>query len=354
MRQSLLFFLLLLPWVLTAQPIKSYDLKPVTINSSKVADTAFGTWKFSVADFEFYGDRMVLLTYQRSLNHAKVMLTDGGNTIQSSVDIPDVAQELYKDYQGYINVICDEHIYRLLFRSDGLHLGSLPVDDFRSYIMPCLDTLDRNIYFSNYSKDYPEFTYYSYQPSDSALIAMRTVTDQEQLRSYNMEYYFLPVHERFAASRMAREYGVDKHRIAAMMSGVTTSMYYTPLYAPLFVIRDTICVFDHYSNAIFKYDSRHHLLDSIPIQYHHPKNWREWKHRILVDEVTGDAYALYQKAGHYQLNHLNLSTGKITDSYTLLNPYVDRLKIRNGYAYYVYSPFETMQEFFVYRELISN
>lgn len=352
MRFNLLAFLVVVPVLLMAQPVKKYELNPVTVSADKIVDTAFGTWKFSVADYQFYKGGMILLTYQRSLKQPTVMIIDAEKRIRQSVSIPDEATGLYTDYQGYTNVICESHIYRLLISDNSLRLGSLPVEDYRTLIMPCIDSLDQQIYFSNYQRDYPEFTYYAYRTKDSSLYALRTITDDDQLKSYNMEYYFLPTQERFKAAKISREYGIDKHRVAAIMSGVTGSMYYTPLYAPLFIIHDSIMVFDHYKNAILKYNKNLRQVDSVPISYNHPKNWREWKQQVLVDDVSNDAYAVYQKNGYVSLNKIDLNTGKVIGSYKLANAYVDKLKVHNGYVYYVYSPFESLQEFFVYRELI--
>ncbi|MGZ4156550.1 MAG: hypothetical protein ACXVED_05280, partial [Bacteroidia bacterium] len=156
------------------------------------------------------------------------------------------------------------------------------------------------------------------------------------------------------AMRIADQYKIDFHRVAANMTGLTSSMYYTPLYAPLFVINDTVCVFDHYSNAILKYDQKQQLLDSVHIDYNHPKNWRDWKHEVIVDKVTNEVYALYERGGFYYLKNIDMKTGKIKGSFKLTNQYVDKIKVQNGFVYYVYRPFESLQEKFVYKELISN
>lgn len=334
---------------------KVHDLKTVTVSDKKIADTVFGTWKFSVHDYEFLeNDRLLLLTFERSLEKAKVVLVDASQKVLSSFSLPDEAKQFYKDYLGFVNVICVDHIYRISVKDDQIHLGSLPVDDYETRIMPCIDTILSTIYFSNYQRDYPEFTYYAYNTSDSSYAALKTVTDQEQLKEYNMEYYFLKPKDRVYVRKLADYYNVDFHRVAATMTGVTSSVYYTPLYAPLFTIKDTVCVFDHYSNAILKYDRYNRLVDSISINYHHPKNWREWKHQLIMDEEMGNVYALYQKNGFYYLKQIDLYKGLIIASYKLSNQYVENVKVKNGYVYYVYRPFESLQQQFVYKELILN
>jgi hypothetical protein len=113
-------------------------------------------------------------------------------------------------------------------------------------------------------------------------------------------------------------------------------------------------VFDHYSNAILSYNKKHELLDSVNIDYHHPRSWREWKHEVIVDKESHKVYALYQKNGFYYLKHIDLKTGKIMGSFKLLNQYAEHIRVKNGYVYYVYRPFESLQEQFVYKELIRN
>ncbi len=77
----LLFAILLLSNNLKAQ--KVHDLKPVSVYPHPIADTVFGTWKFSVADYEFQDDKLLLLTYEKSLEHAKVVLIDGSQKVIS-------------------------------------------------------------------------------------------------------------------------------------------------------------------------------------------------------------------------------------------------------------------------------
>lgn len=334
--------------------MKQYTLPGVTVSADNVADTVFGTWRFSVSDFEFYDDKLLLLTYEKSLKKAKIVLADNTQKILSSFEIPDVAQRLFKDYTGSINIICDEHIYRVNIKDNTIRLASLPVEAFKQRIVPCVDSLGENIYFSDYSKDYPEFTYYAYNPGNNVVQPLKTVTDREQLKEYNMAYYFLKPKQRLIARKLEAEYNVDKHKIAAVMAGATGSMYYTPLYAPLYILNDTVLVFDHYNNAILKYTDNHTRFDSVPVSYHHPVKWREWKQQLYIDKEKSAVYALYEKGGYSYLKQIHLATGAIVGSYKLSNRFVKNVKVKDGYVYYVFHPFESLQQSFVYRERIST
>lgn len=354
MRYAVFFLIILLIPVKALKAQEIVNLNLVSVSSARVVDTVFGTWKFSVADYEFVGDQLLLLTFKKDMTEASIVLTDATQKVLSTFELPDEAKKLYKDYLGYTNVICTDHIYRITIKENHIHLGALPFQDYQNFIMPCIDTIGKDIYFSNFQKDYPEFTYYAYNGTSKTLNPFKTVCDKDLLEGYNMEYYFLKPKERLYAKRIADQYNVDFHRVAANMRGLTSSLFYTPLYAPLFVINDTICVFDHYNDAILKYDKKQQLLDSVHIDYNHPKNWKEWKHELIIDKVSNKVYALYEKGGYFYLKNIDLKTGKIKSSFKLTNQYVEKIKIKNGYVYYIYRPFESLQEKFVYKELISN
>ena len=93
-------------------------------------------------------------------------------------------------------------------------------------------------------------------------------------------------------------------------------------------------------------------MDSIAITYNHPKNWKEWKHLMLKDDIENLIYAVYDKNGHKYIKQISVQTGKELGKYTLQFHSADKLKIHNGFAYYIYRPFESTQQKFFYRELI--
>jgi len=152
------------------------------------------------------------------------------------------------------------------------------------------------------------------------------------------------------ARRMAQYYKTDKRIIAALISGFTQSMFYEPLYAPIFILKDTICIFNHHNDFLYHYNKQNQLIDSVTISYHHPKNWREWKKQLFVDEMTNKVYAFFSKDGHHYLKQINYQTGKEISNYKLKHHSAEKIKVKDGYVYYVYRPFGSTQERFLYRE----
>jgi hypothetical protein len=326
----------------------------VTITANTGPDTVIGNWHFFIEDYLFYDSgQFVLLTFEKNLKSAKVMLVGDEQHIISTVDVPVEAINLYKDYQGFYNVMCKDSAFRIhVFPDRHLSLMALPYHEFCDRMMPCIDTIGGKILFSNYNRDYPQFSYFSYQPRDTSVFQIRKITDVDLLSQYNWEFDYLNPKDRLYARKMEAYTGIDKRIIAATMTGFPNSIYYTPLYAPLFIVHDTVCVFDHYSDSLFLYDKNGVQIHASKIDYHHPANWKDWDHMMHQDEVTGEIYARCEHGGFYYLKRIDIKTGKVTGTYKLVNQYAKHLRIKDGNVYYIYRPTESIQKKYLYKERI--
>jgi hypothetical protein len=335
---------------------KEIPLEPVVIRAKPKPDTLVYSGKFSIYDFDFYEDKYILLTAERGLDKAEIKLADQNGKVLSTTKIPDeggMAKELYRDYLGFTNVICENYIYRINVFNDKFIIFSLKPEDFNSFIKPIIDTFNNKFIFSDYWKEYPLFKYYSYDASAKKKDELITITNEELLSMYTMEYYYMKPRQRLEALEVAQTYKIDKTVAAALMTGFTRSLFYDPLYAPLFILQDTICVFDHYKDMLFHFNKHGQKLDSIAISYNHPKNWKEWKRLMLKDDIENSIYAVYDKSGHKYLKLIDHRDGKDKGKYKLIFHSADKVKVRDGYIYYVYRPFESTQEKFLYRERIN-
>lgn len=335
---------------------QSYSaIDTVAVYSSLKPDTLVGSPKYSVYDFDFYEDKFILLTAERSLGEAELKLADANGKILTTYKIPKAggeAKEFYHDYMGYTNLVCKNYIYRINLYHDRFVLIPLDIQDVNTFIKPIIDTINGKIIFTDYWKDYPLFNYFSYTEKDSTKAQLLSIEDKELMHAYNFEYYSLKPREKLEARKLALDLNMDKHVVASLMSGFTKSLFYEPLFAPLFIVKDTICVFDHYKDQLYHLDKHGAKIDSIAISYNHPKNWKEWKRRMLKDDIENQIYAVYEKNGHKYIKQISTRTGKDMGRYSLQFHSADKLKIHDGYAYYIYRPFESTQEKFFYREFI--
>ncbi len=336
---------------------KANLLDSVSVYAIQKPETLVGKPNYSIYDFDFYEDKLLLLTAEKNLDRAKIQLSDYSGKIIDTYALPLQAGKAYHffhDYEGYTDIVCKDSVFRIDVMNNRLFIQPFNKNDFENYFMPIIDTANNNYYLNDNWDKYPLFNYYFLNKTDTINHLLQTITNEDLMKLYNLEYYYLPSRAKLEARRLAEYYKTDKKIIAALMSGFTQSMYYEPLYAPLFIINDTICIFNHHNNFLYHYTKQNKLIDSVVINYHHPKNWRDWKKYLFVDEVENKVYAFFSKDGHHYIKQINYQNGKDVMMYKLKYYSAEKIKIKNGYAYYVYRPFDSTQEKFLYRELIKN
>ncbi len=334
---------------------KSNILPGVEVTSVHKPETLVGNPKFSIYDFSFYEDKFILLTAENSLSKAELKLTTENGKILDSYQIPKSAgkpKHFFKDYEGYTDLVCEDTVLRIDVVNTNFYIGAISQASFKNYYALISDSINNFIYHSNYWAQYPTFSYFNLKNNDSVSNLLKTITNEDLLKLYNIELRYLPTRAKLECRRIAEQNKVDQHIVAAMMSGFTSSMFYEPLYAPLFILNDTVGIFNHHTDYLYHYTKSNKLIDSVKINYHHPKNWREWKKQLFVDEVQSKVYAFFSNADHHYLKQINFTTGKEEFTYKLKHPSAQKIKLKDGYIYYVYRPFESTQEKFLYRERV--
>ncbi len=334
---------------------KIIELPEFTSNDKNAPVPVFRSAKISIEDYEFYQDKFLFLVYGKRLDKdSEIYLVDEKENILSKHFVPGEPVELYTDYLGHINLICKTAIYRVEVQKDKIAIYELPMDDFNKLIKPVVDTLKGSIIFSDFLKQFPKFKYYVFNPVDTSVSIIKEVIHKDMDWQYGFEYYNLNNADKQFAKRMVKRLkGYDKFDVAAAMTGFTNSFLYEPVYAPLFVINDTIHIFDHYENKIWKFIKDTIEVDSVAINYHHPAKKSEWKNQLIMDEINGKIYGLFLRNGYYYLKEINNITGEIVAEKKLFYQYVSKLKIKDGFVYYTYKPAQTLQKKFLYKEKVN-
>jgi hypothetical protein len=158
--------------------------------------------------------------------------------------------------------------------------------------------------------------------------------------------------DKVIAMDLARELKLDKQVVAGYMSGFDRNIWFRPVYAPLFVVGDTVLVFDHYRNRLRKYDLAFRPVGEAPLAHHLSKQGRDWKGRLLQDARTGDIYAEYQRFGQGWLQRVDPHTGAPGAITRLQYRYPEKVQVFNGEVYYIQRPQGSLQKRTIYRERV--
>jgi hypothetical protein len=318
-------------------------------------DTVAGFTEFSIEDFELMPNgRLILLTYEKTMKKGAVLrLFDKDLNELDRHYVAGEAKELKRDFRDQVHLLCEERIYLVSIEDEEIRCGLENRDYYFKYVAPIIDTIGQNIYFSNYSDIYPAFDYFEFNREDSTYNVLLKVEDTLMMELYRAEYKYVDVRTKLWAHQKQIETGIDKE-IWVGATVFTNSIYYQTLYAPLFKTGDdSILVFDHYKNKLFRYTPAAGFVDSTRISYHLNDRKSGWEQPLLQDETTGKIYAMFLKGGYTYLSEIDSNTGHVRKSFKLFYKYVDRIRIINGQVYYIYRPFESIQRKFIYREKLA-
>lgn len=323
-------------------------LNEVVVLAPGAVQVLFQSEKLSVSDFEILPNgELLLLAYPKRLDKGSELLIYDGKQVLQSFKLKENPKELIHDFRGNVHVVCENGIYGIHRQNQNIGISTIDKAYYMKYIFPVVDTVQSKLFFSNFNANYPAFDYLAFDQLDSTYSKIMEIKDEFMMELYRAEYKWVDVRTKLWAFNKEIETGIDKE-IWVGANYFTNTLYYKQLYAPMFRKNDSIYVFDYYKDLLFSFDSRGNKLDSIPIFHHYQPKQTGWKRNLLQDEITGEVYAFFEKAGICSVQKINLRTGVLEDKIQFEQKYVDKVAINGGKAYYIYRPFESAQKKFLY------
>lgn len=312
----------------------------------------FSSDSISVSDFEFFNHQLILLTYEKNIRKGtEILLTDYSQNVIDRHEVPGIAVRLFKDYTGRIYVITEKEVYKIGVRNNKLGLSKVVREEFYGITQRILDSLGEYYYYSDYNEYYPAFHYYAQQFGDTTAKVVHNIEDKFIMELYRSEYKYVDGQEKLWALRREQATGIDKE-IWIGAKYFTNNLYYEAPYAPLFVKEDSVFIFDHYEGMLYKLDRTTEKTDSVPIVYHRLTRPHEWEQPLIADASTQEIFALFMRAGHYYIKQINTDDGTTSPAFKFYFKFVEQVKIKEDYVYYIYRPYESYQKKFLYKEKI--
>ena len=224
-------------------------------------------------------------------------------------------------------------------------------DDLHRRVLPWTDSIPGWLIGNNEDGTFPAFDHIAWDPVREEERVLCSVQDDFTMELFRSQYKYMSGHDKVIAMDLAREYGVDKQIIAGYMTGFQHDLYFHAPYAPLFVVNDTLCVFDHDKGRIRRFSSSFRTAGEVPITYH-LRNL--WKGRLMQDRATEDIHLTEMKHGIAWIARIDPRTGSLGEKQELKQRFPERIAINDGYVYYVYRPYASQQTRTLYRERVQD
>lgn len=336
--------------VLKLESIRTQNLDEMVVAAPGVPVTVFESKQLHVSDYEIInnGD-LLLLTYPKQLKKGSRLILFNGKDILSNIEVNERSESLIRDFRGNAHLICEDNVYGIYATDKRVGLLTLEKDYFFKYIAPILDTNKTKLYFSNFNSLYPAFDYFAYDRLDSTYTKIMEIEDELMMELYRSEYKWVDVRTKLWAKNKELETGIDAE-VWVGMNYFTQSIYYKELFAPMFHRNDSLFVFDYYKDQLKIFDEIGNAIDSVPIYHHYKPKQSGWAKNLVQDRVTGQIYAVFDRAGYTYLGWIDTESGEIIQQVKLEYRYAENIQVYNNQVFYIYRPFESIQKKYLYKE----
>jgi hypothetical protein len=329
---------------------RTYLLEPVTV-SDKPAVVMYKDEDYSVLDFDFLDENLLLVVFRYQLKRAElIVMTTGGDTLVV-VPVPSSpALGLYKDVLA--------NIHYLTRRDEAFQAVYDPVQNQLTFpFRTTCDTIKKflggyrflqgnRLWFQENSPN-GFMTAIGYYSRTDGRRNIRRSQDSKGMNTFYSESWY------YHTDRPVLDPIDENERRAVDADAIAyRHFYWEKGCGELFRVSDTLMAFFNFC------DNRIELLDTagqpkrmVNIGFHLEKSERfiaslagsfmggkewNWTRTLLQDAVFQNIYAVYTNNGYMRLKRIDLFTGQLVASAELPYEFPEKVKVFKGEVYFLY------------------
>lgn len=340
---------------------KVYQIPEVTIRRP-APELVFQRPNLHVGDHRVTDEGIWVLAYERPqlwhrqenageqlFREARLVLLDTLFNEVASLRLPGEVRCLYLDHRQRVVVDGRDEAWVAQLRRGNIILGRIQRSTLQEAILPWTDSIAGHLLGSTRTRDWPAFDHVRYDPVSQEQLAICAVQDDFMMELFRSQYKYMSGRDKVIAMNMEKRSGVDREVVAGFMTGFQRDPYFKVPYAPLFVMRDTLCVFDHARIRIRRFTTEGEPIDEVPMQH---VNERGWRSKLIQDPTDGRVFALFSKGMHTYLRSIDPASGRMGDRMPLTHPFPKEVQVHGGHAYYVYRPPGDLDRRALFREAL--
>lgn len=339
-----------------------YQMPVISITDAP--DSVFGSVKYSVGDFVWWNGMLTMLLYEheklfkpasekRDLwEDAWIAQIDSFGKIVASFHINEPAERFHLTPTGLCFVLTENSVFQLQ-SEPFLHLDKLSYESFRQEYEPICGFLNSNIVFHTFTEEYPEFSYYMLKEDNENPIELEHVADSLTMELFKSEYKYMSGRAKRIAYQYELDYGVPKEIVAGQMTQFKESLYYQDPIAKIIQLEDHWSIFNISQKTVVTVNSEGAMINRLRMEGSRNLSSISSKEKILsvqFDSEKKEMICFTQlRTGESMLNLLK-EDGTLELKKNLYWQHIRNPQIKNGRVYYLYRPFESRNNWYLYSE----
>lgn len=291
---------------------------------------------YSVIDYEFFDNYILLLVYRGiRKRYSVILINELGEELAEEPLGQRVPVGFYKGCLGAVYFLTGDMARQVYVQNEQIYFYK-PVDlsTFERAAYPCVLSANNYVYFQNYFVKGQVVQYHRIHKdsTNGEKENFALVVDEQRAVMAEAEADFQKMVsdiEQFQAQPM----GIGERMSNA---GFVSRVVFEPLYVPMFQFNDTLIIFNHRMNQIEYYQTPETIFKTVPITYPQDKKWIK---EIIKDAETQAFYTLFNTRWGYTVQRIDVQTGATTDLIELERAFVNNIKIKGGFLYFLQNDF---------------
>lgn len=313
------------------------NLPEAVVSSKPKIDTVYRE-RYSVLDYEFFDEYILLLVYRGIRKRYSVLLIDnnGQELFEESLGQASPVG-FYKGCLGAVYFLTGSSAFQIYIENKKIYFyRPVNLDIFEKTAYPCVLSANDYIYFESYFTRGQILHYHRIHKDDTTKTkeSFAYVVDEQRATMADAEFKFQEMVRNL--EEFAGPY--SKMGMSEQMSRASFNkrVMFEPIYAPLFQYKDTMLVFNHRQHQIEFYPKPSLQTKKVAIEYSKDD---DWKKEILRDEDTERFYTLCDTRWGYVVKRINIETGETDNLIELERAFVSNVKIKGGFLYFLQNNF---------------
>jgi len=307
------------------------QLTPKSFELNEAVITAKRQYEYSVTDFDFIDTTILLLVTKHATNSSELyLINEVFDTISKRTNLPANGQaSIYKDCMGSCHVIFKDSVYQVFINDKQIQLiYPVSIERFNELMENCLFETPELLVFKNPGLNKFFYSYYAVNKKDYSVNEFISHVDTKRMDALNDELNFIDENpDAFSAAG----------RVLAIMYAHQIAYKASENY--LCRIGDTIYYLNHSNSVLEIFTEQLDFLKEIDILYNQKENW---KSEILIDKADHKVYTVFSSGMKYQIAEINLQDGTTKVKQIIPLTFPEKLKINNGYVYFLYKEMGNM------------
>jgi|GEM_PF-1377854 len=341
---------------------KRTKLPEASVRSHKLPEIVYKNEQFHASDFVFFEDGVLVLTNEKKqlfkpegsgkkviLRDCRIVKLDTNLTERTSSKLLHEGINLHKDEYGQCFLQTLKGGFFITEVDEEIKLVGVGEEfDFKTPVPLSLNENGDMKLVNNFDPTFPAFEYYLMKEDSLRLLC--SIEDKVLMHTFRAQYRNLIPREKLNAYRMELKTGIEKEIISGYMTGFHNSILFEPLYAPSFLVCDSIYVFNLIEEKMMVYNLEGALQREVGTNIDQSRQRSKFQNRIIQDDITGELYAQYLDGRAGVLRRIELNSGELGKVQKLTYDYPERVEVYADEVYYLYRPFRTPQKTYLYKE----